>query len=129
MGERTVNTGLAGKQDKLINPLTQTDVVNNLTSTATNKPLSAAQGRALANGSARDSTKLPLKGNSTITGDIHVTGSVMMARGSGAYTYCSTSNHSLHLEWGTDARLYLYIDGTRIGVIPYQQITILTVKI
>lgn len=38
---------LDGKQDKLTNPLTQSDVVNNLTSTDTNVPLSAAQGKAL----------------------------------------------------------------------------------
>lgn len=36
-----------GKQDKLTNPLVQADVVNSLASTVTNKPLSAAQGRAL----------------------------------------------------------------------------------
>ena len=39
--------GLDGKQSKLINPLTQSDVVNNLTSSSTTKPLSAAQGKAL----------------------------------------------------------------------------------
>lgn len=43
----TINRILSTKQDKLTNPLTQADVINNLTSTATNKPLSAAQGREL----------------------------------------------------------------------------------
>lgn len=38
---------LNSKQDKLANPLTQSDVINNLTSTSTNKPLSAAQGKVL----------------------------------------------------------------------------------
>lgn len=42
-----VDTDLAQKQDKLTNPLTQADVVNNLSSTATNKPLSANQGKIL----------------------------------------------------------------------------------
>ncbi len=42
-----INELKSGKQDKLTNPLTQSDVVNNLTSTATNKPLSAAQGKKL----------------------------------------------------------------------------------
>lgn len=42
-----INSLDSGKQDKLTNPLTQSDVVNNLTSTATNKPLSAAQGKTV----------------------------------------------------------------------------------
>ena len=42
-------------------------VVDNLTSTATDQSLSANQGRLLANGSARDNTKLPLTGG-TVTG-------------------------------------------------------------
>lgn len=43
----TVNSNLDKKQDKLTNPLTQSDVVNNLTSASTTKPLSAAQGKTL----------------------------------------------------------------------------------
>lgn len=42
-----LNSNLNKKQDKLTNPLTQTDVVNNLTSTSTVKPLSAYQGKVL----------------------------------------------------------------------------------
>lgn len=42
-----LNRGLAGKQDKLTDPLTQTDVINSLSSTAAKKPLSAAQGKIL----------------------------------------------------------------------------------
>lgn len=45
-----LNTSLANKQDKLTNPLVQADVINNLTSTATNKPLSAYQGKVLNDG-------------------------------------------------------------------------------
>lgn len=48
-------------------------VQNNLTSTSTTDALSAAQGRALANGSARDSTKLPLAGG-TMTGALNMNG-------------------------------------------------------
>lgn len=42
-------------------------IVNNLTTTTSGSVLDARQGRALANGSARDSTKLPLNGG-TVTG-------------------------------------------------------------
>ena len=45
----TLGTRIDGKQDKLTNPLTQADVKNNLTSTDTNKPLSAKQGKELNN--------------------------------------------------------------------------------
>jgi len=44
-------------------------IQNNLTSDSTTESLSAAQGKALANGSARDNTKLPLAGG-TMTGNI-----------------------------------------------------------
>lgn len=44
------------------NKVNVSDIVDSLISTATNKPLSANQGRLLANGSARDDTKLPLSG-------------------------------------------------------------------
>lgn len=45
------------------------NIQNNLTSTSTTDSLSANQGRLLANGSARDNTKLPLSGG-TLTGDL-----------------------------------------------------------
>ena len=48
-------------------------IQNNLTSDSTTESLSAAQGKALANGSARDSTKLPLSGG-TMTGPISYQG-------------------------------------------------------
>ena len=44
-------------------------IQNNLTSDSTSDSLSAAQGKALANGSARDNTKLPLSGG-TLTGQV-----------------------------------------------------------
>ena len=48
-------------------------VQNNLTSTSATDALSAAQGRALANGSARDNTKLPLAGGK-MTGALNMNG-------------------------------------------------------
>ena len=42
-----INELESGKQDKLTNPLTQADVVDNLTSTSTTAPLSAKQGKEL----------------------------------------------------------------------------------
>lgn len=47
-------------------------IQNNLTSSSTTESLSANQGRLLANGSARDDTKLPLSGG-TLTGNLKVT--------------------------------------------------------
>lgn len=44
---KVVKNALDGKQDALTNPLTKADVVNNLTTTTTNVPLSAAQGKNL----------------------------------------------------------------------------------
>lgn len=46
-------------------------IQNNLTSDSTSDSLAAAQGKALANGSARDSTKLPLAGGK-MTGNLTV---------------------------------------------------------
>lgn len=62
-------------------------VQNNLTSDSTTDSLSAAQGKALANGSARDSTKLPLAGG-TMTGQIKTSFKESIAMG----TYGATSN-------------------------------------
>jgi|GEM_PF-392036 len=42
-----INSELDNKQDKLTNPLTRSNIVNNLTSTSTTDVLSAAQGKAL----------------------------------------------------------------------------------
>ena len=58
-------TWSAWTQDNYTN--TWRGIQNNLTSTSTTDSLSANQGRLLANGSARDSTKLPLAGG-TMTG-------------------------------------------------------------
>jgi len=58
-----------GSWHSLINTDTWRGIQNNLTSDSTSDSLSAAQGKALATGSARDSTKLPLAGG-TMTGKI-----------------------------------------------------------
>ena len=52
-------------------------VQNNLTSDSTSDSLSAAQGKALANGSARDNTKLPTAGG-TISGALTVAGATTL---------------------------------------------------
>ena len=44
---KVIKSALDGKQDTLTNPLTQSDIVNNLTSTSATAPLSAKQGKAL----------------------------------------------------------------------------------
>ena len=61
-------------------------VQNNLTTSTstTSYSLSAYQGYLLANGSARDSTKLPLAGNTTMTGHFSLYG--------GQYNYTTNSN-------------------------------------
>lgn len=56
-------------------------IQNNLTSDSTTDSLSAAQGKALANGSARDSTKLPLAGG-TMAGQIKTSFKSSVATGS-----------------------------------------------
>lgn len=56
------------KLDGIASGATKNTVTNNLTSTSTTNALSANQGRLLANGSARDSTKLPLTGGN-VTGE------------------------------------------------------------
>lgn len=66
----------SGSYNDLSNKPTIPSVVNNLTSDSTTDALSAAQGKALANGSARDSTKLPLAGG-TMTGEVKWTDSVI----------------------------------------------------
>lgn len=53
-------------------------IQNNLTSASTTDSLAANQGRLLANGSARDSTKVPLSGGT-------VTGGITFNPGSGGY--------------------------------------------
>lgn len=52
----------SGSYNDLSDKPTVPSVVNNLTSDSTTDALSAAQGKALATGSARDSSKLPLAG-------------------------------------------------------------------
>lgn len=105
-----LNTDLGGK-------LSPSDVINSLTSTDTQKPLSAAQGRALANGSARDNTKLPLTGG-TVTGALDVTGYLKSKNGyDGALsnTVCSVGNNRVTLIWTGSMKLAVYVDTTFVG--------------
>lgn len=57
---KVIKGALDGKQDALTNPLTKSDVVNNLTTTTTNVPLSAAQGKALNNNKQPKTLATPL---------------------------------------------------------------------
>ena len=59
-------------------------IQNNLTSDSTTDSLSAAQGKTLANGSARDNTKLPLSGGT-------MTGQIKTDAGSGTWLSAATS--------------------------------------
>ncbi len=77
---------LDNKQDKLTNPLTQSDIVNNLTSTATNKPLSAAQGRALNTNKANI----------------------------GALVETTSSNHNIYFKWTNDSYLEIWVDSSKV---------------
>ena len=61
--------GVTGWLGWVLERYTWRPIENSLTSDSTTDSLSAAQGKALANGSARDSTKLPLSGG-TVTGNI-----------------------------------------------------------
>lgn len=61
-------------QDQLTDTDTWRGIQNNLTSTSTTDSLSANQGRLLANGSARDNTKLPLTGG-TLSGSLNFSNS------------------------------------------------------
>jgi hypothetical protein len=85
------------------------DCIDNLTSTATDKSLSANQGRLLANGSARDNTKLPLTGG-TLTGVLNVATGIGIsdASGNGLLCYKPTSWSGVaDTQWGvgtTDAQ-------------------------
>lgn len=63
--------GVTGWLGWVLERYTWRPVENSLTSDSTTDSLSAAQGKALANGSARDSTKLPLSGG-TITGNLDI---------------------------------------------------------
>lgn len=66
-------------------------IQNNLTSTSTTDSLSANQGRLLANGSARDSTKLPLSGGT-------VTGTITLGLGGGSiYNSGAASSGTTHV--------------------------------
>lgn len=73
---------------------------NNLTSTSTTDSLSANQGRLLANGSARDSTKLPLAGG-TMTGAIKMQTSDALE--------CGKS--------GTAGKIWLWNNSSHMGLI------------
>ena len=72
---------------------THRGIQNNLTSTSTSDSLSAAQGRLLANGSARDSTKLALSGG-TLSGSLFIPNNAPIIQNQN-----STSNYTPVIKW------------------------------
>lgn len=74
----TLSVKINGTTQSLTN--TWRGIQNNLTSSSTTDSLSAYQGYLLANGSARDNTKLPLAGG-TLTGDINFSNSDIAFKG------------------------------------------------
>lgn len=81
--EKNKLSGIASNANNYVLPAATSTVLggvkvqNNLTSDSTSDSLSAAQGKALANGSARDSTKLPTAGG-TISGALTVAGTTTL---------------------------------------------------
>ena len=108
-------------------------IQDNLTSTSTADSLSANQGRLLANGSARDSTKLPLAGG-TMTGAI-IYGDVPHSRiilrnnsswksGIGYDTNANecvaiwATNSVTRLRWYAGTDMSNMVSGTMMGITP-----------
>ena len=75
----TLSVKINGVTQSLENTNTWRGIQNNLTSDSTTDSLSAAQGKALANGSARDSTKSP----TTHTHSVKINGSTKTVAASG----------------------------------------------
>lgn len=91
-----LNTDLSGKVSK-------SDVINNLISTDTDKPLSAAQGRALANGNANDSTaRLALTKNVAL---INFSSSTIFTRFGAQYIVKIGKMAFVHLYFSVNATL------------------------
>jgi hypothetical protein len=90
-------------------------IQNNLTSTSTTDSLSAYQGYLLANGSARDSTKLPLSGG-TLTGDLRIGEGLILAEKGitiAGTTYTTTIFPDNIVSYNIDAD---YITGNGSGI-------------
>lgn len=89
------------------NPNTWRGIQNNLTSQSTTDSLSAYQGYLLANGSARDNTKLPLSGG-TLTGNLTTSGMLTFNRDNSNPFIVVNRN-------GYDIKLSVDSDGLNIG--------------
>ena len=72
--------------------MTQSDVVNNLTSSATNKPLSAAQGKAL---------------NTSLSGKANI----------GALAEKTSSTHTFNFKWTNDSYIEIWVDSSKVAQI------------
>lgn len=107
-------------------------VVDNLTSTATDQSLSANQGRLLANGSARDSTKLPFTGGA-LTGSVSIkeTTNIILRPNNTEYTagigYDTSGNECIslwaknsvtRLRWNAGTDMSTLTAGKMMGITP-----------
>jgi hypothetical protein len=99
----TLTVKINGTSQSLTN--TWRGIQNNLTSDSTTDSLSAAQGKALANGSARDNTKLSLSGG-TLSGTLSFSNNIgisgIMGGGSDGWGIAGTGD-------GDQGRLKIYV--------------------
>lgn len=72
--------------------MTQSDVINNLTSSAINKPLSAAQGKAL---------------NSSLSGKANI----------GNLAEKTSGNHTFTFKWTNDSYIEIWVDSSKVAQI------------
>lgn len=97
-------------------------IQDNLTSDSATDSLSAKQGKALANGSARDSTKLPLAGG-TMTGVLTVKGNMYSDAFDGALNmnnsdiYGANSIYTADSADGAAEGLHFYRDSTHVDTL------------
>jgi hypothetical protein len=100
--------GITDAQSKLTNPLTKSDIVNNLTSTSTNTPLSAYQGKILKAyidkiGKITDKTS-----EETSTTDAWETSSLSISLSAGTYIVFGNIYNASNTATG----MSLYVDCT-----------------
>ena len=115
----TLTVKINGTSQSLTNTNTWRGIQDNLTSSSnTTESLSAKQGYLLANGSARDNTKLPLAGG-TMTGSITLNNAVYLyGKNTGGTSYILAglnADNNFLLGYGTAGAGYsTFLDGNNI---------------